>query len=66
MTKTIRDLEATLKDWGYSNRRSKAGAAAAWKALGQEEETSSPEEEASATLGEFAAHVAAEFRKQRQ
>jgi hypothetical protein len=63
MTKTIRDLEATFKEWGYSNRRSKAGAAAAWKASGSEDETPSPEENATATLEEFAALLAAELRK---
>jgi hypothetical protein len=63
MTKTIRDLEATFKDWGFSNRRSKAGAAAAWKALGHEDDTPSPDEAATATLEEFAALIAAELRK---
>ena len=63
MTKTIRDLEATFKDWGFSNRRAKAGAAAAWKALGLEDDTSFPEEDATATLEEFAALLAAELRK---
>ncbi len=62
MTKTIRDIEATFKEWGFSNRRAKAGAAAAWKALGQED-PSSPEEDATATLTEFAALIAAELRK---
>ncbi len=63
MIKTVRDLEALFRESGWSNRRSKAGAAAAWKALGREDETPSPEDEATATLEEFAALLAAESRK---
>ena len=62
--KTKRDLEALLRtDFGFSNRRSKAGAAAAWKLKAEDDDTPSPEEEATATLEEFAALIAAELRK---
>ena len=38
--KTIRDLEMVLrKEFGFSSRRSKAGAAVAWRALTDDEET---------------------------
>ena len=38
--KTIRDLEKVLRqEFGFSSRRSKAGAAVAWKALTDDEET---------------------------
>ena len=57
--KTKRDLEALLRsDFGFSKRRATAGAAAAWKLKADE-----PEEEASATLEQFAALTAAELRK---
>ena len=38
--KTIRDLEKVLrKEFGFSSRRSKAGAAAAWRAMTDDEES---------------------------
>ena len=38
--KTIRDLEIVLrKEFGFSSRRSKAGAAVAWRALTDDEES---------------------------
>lgn len=48
MTVTIRELEATFKQLGFSNRRSKAGAAAAWKALSGEEEPQPDEDDQAA------------------
>lgn len=64
MTKTKRDLEALLRsEFGFSNRRSKAGAAAAWKQKADEDDTLPPEDEASAKLNNFVALVAAELRK---
>ncbi|TMJ19553.1 MAG: hypothetical protein E6G92_07190 [Alphaproteobacteria bacterium] len=58
MTKTIRDLEATLREWGFSSRRSKAGAAAAWKALTGEDPSELAEAEEVAELKQFAALLA--------
>lgn len=49
--KSPRDLEAILKNLGISSRRAKAGAAAAWKAMGNEE----PEPDPLAELNEFVA-----------
>jgi hypothetical protein len=47
-TITKRDIEATFKQLGFSNRRSKAGAVAAWKAMSGEEESEPVEDDPAA------------------
>ena len=64
MTVTIRDLEANFKTLGFSSRRSKAGAAAAWKVLSGEDEPLPTQSEASAELDNFAALLAAQLGRE--